>query len=515
MATKPATIPAVWASNALYTTGPFIGSPSKVVPAAATAAEGHRPGALFPTPAEYENEQQNQITTWIVDWVYLGSSAGAADAHIVETDSTGRATLHGLDVNDTVDETAVNITGVNTVAPTIVATCTTGATVMQVDVGASAGTGLSAVLGVGAGIGLDVNMTATGLGGVGVNVRADAASTADGILVTQLGNGYGIDVAGGPGSQAVRVIAGANQIAGDFSTTTGVAAVSTNGGTTASVWGIASGTAYALRGDGSATSTAAILGTTSNTSGYGVHGRTAPLGGASAAGVFAEGRGTAAIGCYARSDAGIGLIAQGDLTSPGYPAARLVPQDDDPSAYTSDGALYWRSGWQMMRHCVAVYGYKSFLSMGPGSAVYSEAVNNAVVSDNAATYTTAVTCSLLDSEGNGYYGLASGASLRITVELEARCNVAATAILDVRIYDNTNLATIIERQGGVGTALGDGYRLTDATNEWQRSVTLSTLYTPPAEGDLVVIVEVRKGGGGAATGIHVRDIRLAISGTFG
>ena len=59
MATKPSTIPRVWASSALYTNGPFIGDVMKVDPGAGIAAAGHRPGASFPTAAEHENFQQN------------------------------------------------------------------------------------------------------------------------------------------------------------------------------------------------------------------------------------------------------------------------------------------------------------------------------------------------------------------------------------------------------------------------------------------------------------------------
>ena len=54
MATKPSTSPRLWGTNALYTTGPFIGQPGKVDPGVGVAAEGHRPGAAFPTPAEFK-----------------------------------------------------------------------------------------------------------------------------------------------------------------------------------------------------------------------------------------------------------------------------------------------------------------------------------------------------------------------------------------------------------------------------------------------------------------------------
>ena len=88
MATKPLVPPRVWDSAGVYTTGPFIGSISRVDPGAGIAAEGHRPGNAFPTPAEYENYQQNLITRMVTEWLFLGSYTGAADAHVVETDAT-------------------------------------------------------------------------------------------------------------------------------------------------------------------------------------------------------------------------------------------------------------------------------------------------------------------------------------------------------------------------------------------------------------------------------------------
>ena len=55
MATKPTTLPRVWAVAGVYATGPFIGSVSNSDPGAGIAGEGHRPGSLWPTAAEHEN----------------------------------------------------------------------------------------------------------------------------------------------------------------------------------------------------------------------------------------------------------------------------------------------------------------------------------------------------------------------------------------------------------------------------------------------------------------------------
>ena len=104
MATKPVTLPQAWGVGPNWTTGPFIGSPVKSDPGVGIAADGHRPGSNFPTAAEHENFQQFQVTKWVRDWLFAGSSLGLPDAHIVETNATGRATLHGLDVDNNNDE---------------------------------------------------------------------------------------------------------------------------------------------------------------------------------------------------------------------------------------------------------------------------------------------------------------------------------------------------------------------------------------------------------------------------
>ena len=136
MATKPVTYPNIWDSSGIYTTGPFIGSVSIVDPGVGVAGEGHRPGSLYPTAAEHENYQQFQLTTWVTTWLALGSSAGAADAHILETDSVGRFRAVGARFVDAVDETVLDITGANTLVPAVFVT--SAATSYQANMGNNA-----------------------------------------------------------------------------------------------------------------------------------------------------------------------------------------------------------------------------------------------------------------------------------------------------------------------------------------------------------------------------------------
>lgn len=104
MATKPASTVEVWASNNLFTVGPYAGLDTKQTIPPATVADGFVPGSAFPSSAEHVNDWLNRASA-LLRWVYLGSSAGAADAHIVETDSDGATQLQYLTVSSTVPTT--------------------------------------------------------------------------------------------------------------------------------------------------------------------------------------------------------------------------------------------------------------------------------------------------------------------------------------------------------------------------------------------------------------------------
>lgn len=220
MATKPTTLPRIWAQNTNYVNGPFVGSIQKVDPGPA-AAEGHRPGSAFPTPAEWQNYQQYWEDVWIVDWLALGSSAGAADAHIVETDSTGRSRIHGVTVQNGADEialvvagapttqpvtqiigssdvTALKILGQNATDATVEVTCLTGAAAIQakVDNGGTAifvdldgagpfATGLFASVGADGGRGFSIQATGNTLPASIISMTANATTdVAPGLLVS-------------------------------------------------------------------------------------------------------------------------------------------------------------------------------------------------------------------------------------------------------------------------------------------------------------------------------------------
>ena len=103
MPIKPTDLPLPWATDVNYTTGPFPGDPTKDPPPLAVAAEGHRPGAAFPTTAEHQNWQQYANTAFTLEWVNLGTFNPDADAHIVETDINGIIRAQRAQFANTVD----------------------------------------------------------------------------------------------------------------------------------------------------------------------------------------------------------------------------------------------------------------------------------------------------------------------------------------------------------------------------------------------------------------------------
>ena len=173
MATKPGVVPSIWAPGATYTTGPFIGLSNKVPVAGAVANDGHRPGAADPTPAEYVNDQQNKITTWIFDWLSQGLATAAANTHIVETNADGRTEIVGIDVTDIIDRTVALWVAANTIVPAFI--LRTNGNGMQVE---NAGFGTSA-------------FTADLSGGAGIGYSCVDGPADSGTLLSALLQGFG------------------------------------------------------------------------------------------------------------------------------------------------------------------------------------------------------------------------------------------------------------------------------------------------------------------------------------
>jgi hypothetical protein len=86
MATKPSES-FTFSTDANFSSGPASGNPTKVNPAGYPSnLQGFIPGLEY--AAELRNKLFNIIGQW-TGWLFAGSSAGAANAHIVETDTSG------------------------------------------------------------------------------------------------------------------------------------------------------------------------------------------------------------------------------------------------------------------------------------------------------------------------------------------------------------------------------------------------------------------------------------------
>lgn len=486
MAVKPLTQPEYWATDAVYSTGPFIGQPQKVIPPGAFAAEGHRPGALFPTPAEFENSQQYNLTG-LARWVFLGSSAGAADAHIVETDGTGRATLHGLTVTNTTTQTPVFATGNGVLAPVYRATNPNGGDGYVANLSGSTGSAFSSEL-EGNSKGLELTHD-----GSGTCIDVDA-SAGTGAVMVLVGNAtvQAATITGGAGQAALSAVSGANALA----------AITANGAGTA--FGV-----EALGGSGSSAGVGA-RGTATHADADGLHGRTSTSASTTAAGVRAEGRGAGTTGLFAVNQVGRAAVFQGDASSPAYAATRWVPQDDDPSAGTNDGEVFWHSDHRTLRTGIAGNGWRSMLTMGPGSALYQVAAQNfGVVQSVGNAFATLLSVSCLEAAGQGFFNGGSG-GVFIAFSCEVRVPTAPRTIDIDLLVNGSSVAT----WSGSGTAANNGFDMVVPTSNWgQPPINIKFLHVPGAEGDLTVEIQVRSIGGGGANP-EIRNAGLQIIGTF-
>lgn len=96
MATKPSDT-FTWATDTNFSSGPDTGNPTKANPPGwPNVAQGNVPG--LGVVAAFINKVLNVIGQWVNGWLLLGSSAGGADAHIVETNSSGHTALREIDL---------------------------------------------------------------------------------------------------------------------------------------------------------------------------------------------------------------------------------------------------------------------------------------------------------------------------------------------------------------------------------------------------------------------------------
>jgi len=136
MATKPASSEAFeWATLANFGSGPASGQPTKVDPPGwPDVTVGFVPNdELIP---EWANRALGATGSW-TQWLLSGSAAGAADAHVVETDASGYTAVQRLTLNDDLLVAAGSTGGLVVRADKLAGTA--GATGRSVDLRAAQG----------------------------------------------------------------------------------------------------------------------------------------------------------------------------------------------------------------------------------------------------------------------------------------------------------------------------------------------------------------------------------------
>lgn len=478
MATKPSTLPRIWADAGVYATGPFIGDISNVDPGAGIASEGHRPGSSFPTAAEHENYQQLWQTTWIVDWLALGSSAGAANAHILETDSVGRFSAVGATFVDAVDETVLDITGANTVLPALFVH--SSATSFQADMGNADGVGFSAPVGTGAGRGFTSTMSATVAGGAGVSVTADGSTAGDGIAVEHAGSGAGAKLTATGTGLALDVIGSAAALYGGRFV----------GGSLASVLG--EGVGAGVGGFFLSSSTAGATGlavTLANNAGAGVIIATGGGATSAARGIRSSVSGAAVAGEFV-SPANYAAIFTGDTTSPTFPVLFVTGQNARPSS-TSDGGWTYLSGESQFAVASSIDGTWRgvWTSLGGSAQAWATSYAGTYSTLGGVAWVPTVTAATTSANQPAISG-----TLRVRVTFEARTQTAVAGVLNYRLVDLVNGANTVTYSGaGVG-ALAGTY-LAGVTVDWSTTISFVLEITVTA-GARSFRLDIQNGTGG-------------------
>jgi hypothetical protein len=433
MATKPV-VSFTFATNANYSSGPQSGNPSKVIPA-------DIPNGFIPAqgiPAAWNNYMFNIAGDWSV-WLLAGSDAAGLDAHLVETNSSGYATLAQLTLGGTAAGLQSLVVTQNTGA--VSASILASNTSTGFAIAASASDAVAAIRGTNSATGPGVE--GLGLGTNNVGVKGTGQGTAAGGQFTGGATGPGITATGGATGDVGALCTGTGAFAG-------------------------------LSAIGGATGSEAVLGTASVGSQVGVHGVTTGAATTAAAGVFGEGLGDAQGGRFT-SESGYAMTAQGDSTSPVRASIRVGPQNADPSS-PDMGALTHRSDIDIPR----VYTDSIWQSPWTTASGHAHGLSNprTVVVQNGDS-TTYVEISTL-TMASPYEPRFAGGS--VVIMATARFGDMDTTIhhyfIDVQILDVTAGTPVYTDTICTGSANADATVDGEATSQW----TVMVPYAIPAAG---------------------------------
>lgn len=223
MPTKPS-LTYTYATNVNYTAGPFVGSPTKVVPV--DIPNGFIPGQGV--PSAHHNYLWNISGQWISDWLDLGTSAADLDAHIVETDADGKSNLAALELGNTASSNPALVVRENTAAASSASFFTNSAggyCILANSTGAA-----STIRGVHTGTGPALEGLALGTDNVGVSGTGSDAGA--GVFAQGGTTGAGLEAQGGVTGGSGAVVTGGTDGIGLEAIATGTepAVLATNSG---------------------------------------------------------------------------------------------------------------------------------------------------------------------------------------------------------------------------------------------------------------------------------------------
>lgn len=459
MPVKPATT-FQFALNSNYDTGPYIGFSTKQIPG--DINNGFTPDTGI--VSEWVNYLFATTGDWITDWISQGSNAADLDAHIVETNASGVASIGVL---------AVGGTASVTIPLSVTENSGYGAASASFDHGT--GSAIVATSGGSVGTILGTN-SGTGAGVTGVG----AGTNNPGVSGQGIGTGAGVSGVGGATGPGVSGTGGATGgIGGEF-TGTGVEA------------GVI-GTGGSVAGPG-------VRGVAGNDSQRGIEGYSHPssiTGGAGVAGVVIGGSGVGGTFSSA-AGTGYGLVAISQPNSPNKSSLRLEPQDDDPSAGADGDVMYNSTTDELRIHRNGTWmapfaeenGYtRGFSLLGTGS-------NNA-----STVWTTIATVTLSAPYEPRHTG-------QVWIHASAEFGNAAGTIhsdFQVRIYNVTNTTPVysqtLDYTNGVAGPIYD------------RPWSLMVPYNIPITGSITFELQFRRTGSGG-TGIAARDASVFVHGVY-
>lgn len=465
MPAKPS-VSFTFASDAVFASGPAIGQPVSITPPG--PAQGHVPGQGV--VAEYVNWHTNILGDWSV-WLLAGSPLAGLDAHIVETDATGKTELAMLEIGGT----------------------SAGSTALVVNQNTGASSTAASVTNTGPGFGL----IATAMGSSAA-LRGLSSGTGPGVEAVALGtNNHGMTGSGaGLGSGALLV----GGSIGPGATCTGGASGAPGALCTGTVGG------QGVVAVGGPTAPEALLATATLTSAAGLHGKSATLGTTSGAGVWGQGLADAP-GVRSSAAQGYGIIAETDTTSPTRAPLRKTPQNADPTTAASGDETH-RSDLDIPR----VYAdgmWQSPWTTASGHA-HGLAAPRTVAASNAdaAAYVTLVSVNVASPYEPRFAGgkLLLLASARFGDESSSNHHY----FIDVQIYDSTAGAEVWADTITTGPANPDATVDGKAISQWAASIP----YTIPAAGARTLLLRFKPAHGSGFAAI-ANQASLNVIGVFG